>query len=226
MKLLIVEDEHEIQDLIGRFFKHKGFKVETAGTYQDAHEKLAIYEYDCAIIDITLPDGNGLNLIREIKRRKLPVCIIVVSARNSIEDKISGLDAGADDYLAKPFSLAELNARIKSMLRRSHFGGSHDITFNELRVNPDSRQFFVNDVELALTPKEFDLIMYFIINQNRVLSKESIVEHLWGNMMGINANSLDFIYTHIRNLRNKIMRAGGNDYIKSIYSIGYKFCEA
>ena len=226
MKLLIVEDELEIQELISRFFKNEGFLVETACTYAQAQEKLDLYEYECAIIDITLPDGNGLNLIREIKSRKLPVCIIVVSARNSIEDKISGLDAGADDYLAKPFSLAELNARIKSVLRRSRFGGSSDILFNELRIDTESRQFFVNGVELALTPKEYDLIVYFILNKNRVLSKESIVEHLWGDMMGINANSLDLIYTHIRNLRHKIVQAGGKDYIKSIYSIGYKFCES
>lgn len=226
MKLLIVEDELEIQQLISRFFKNEGFVVEATGTYEGAQEKLALYEYDCAIIDITLPDGNGLNLIRDIKYRKLSVCIIVVSARNSIEDKISGLDAGADDYLAKPFSLAELNARIRSVWRRSRFGGHTDLLFNELRIVTESRQCFVNETELTLTPKEYDLIVYFILNKNRVLSKEGIVEHLWGDLMSLNANSFDFIYTHIRNLRHKILEAGGKDYIKSIYSIGYKFGDA
>lgn len=225
MKLLIIEDEYEILEQITAFFSREGFLVESASTYEGASEKLALYEYDCIIVDITLPDGNGLDLIKDVKKKKLPVCIIVVSARNSIEDKVSGLDAGADDYLAKPFSLAELNARIRSVIRRYHFAGNQDIIFNELRINPESRQFFVHETEVTLTPKEYDLLNYFIMNPNRILSKESIVEHLWGDMMGINANSFDFVYTHIRNLRQKIVQNKGRDYIKSVYSIGYKFCD-
>lgn len=225
MKLLVVEDEFEIREQICRFFRSEGYVVESADCYADADEKLFMYDYDCVIVDITLPDGNGLDLIRLLKQKNSPSCIIVVSARNSIEDKIKGLDIGADDYLAKPFSLAELNARIKSVMRRRHFSGNKDVIFNELRICPESRQLFVNEEEVVLTPKEYDLLIYFFMNKNCVLTKEGIVEHLWGDMMSIAADSFDFIYTHVRNLRHKICSAGGRDYIKSIYSIGYKFTE-
>ena len=225
MKILIVEDEFEIRELIGNFLKGECFIVEESGTFIEAQEKVNLYEYDCVIVDITLPDGNGLDLITELKHRSPNTCVIVVSARNSTEDKIHGLDMGADDYLSKPFNLAELNARIKSVLRRRQFSGQSDVVFHELRIKPESRQLFVNDVELVLTPKEYDLFIYFLINKNRVLTKESIVEHLWGDMMGITADSFDFIYTHIRNLRHKIIQAGGNDYIKTVYSVGYKFSD-
>ena len=225
MKLLVVEDEFEINKLICHFFKNEGFIVESASTLYEATNKIYDYEYDCVILDLSLPDGDGLNLITRIKEKESSTCIIVVSARNSIEDKINGLDIGADDYLAKPFSMAELNARIKSVIRRCKFSGNQEIKFNELKILPDSRQFFVNDQEVVLTPKEYDLLIYMFMNKNRVLTKENIVEHLWGDSMGISANSFDFIYTHIRNLRHKIMEVGGNDYIKSIYSLGYKFTD-
>lgn len=135
------------------------------------------------------------------------------------------MDIGADDYLSKPFSLAELNARIKSVIRRRHYSGNKNVVFNEFRVCPESRQLFVNEVEVQLTPKEYDLLTYFFMNKNRVLTKEGIVEHLWGDTMSIAADSFDFVYTHVRNLRRKITNAGGRDYIKSVYSIGYKFTE-
>ena len=225
MKLLVVEDEFEINELICHFFESEGFVVESASTLKEAIFKIYDYEYDCIILDLSLPDGDGLDLITRLKRERPSTCVIIVSARNSIEDKINGLDIGADDYLAKPFSMAELNARIRSVIRRCKFEGNPIITFNELKISPDTRQFFVNDTEIILTPKEYDLLMYMFMNKNRVLTKENIVEHLWGDSMGINANSFDFIYTHIRNLRHKIIEAGGNDYIKSVYSLGYKFID-
>ena len=225
MKLLVVEDELEINELICHFFKSEGCIVESACTYREAEDKILDYEYDCIILDLSLPDGDGLELITKLKKINAESCIVVVSARNTIEDKINGLDVGADDYLAKPFSMAELNARIKSVIRRSKFSGNQKVMFNELKLLPESRQFFVHEQEVSLTPKEYDLLTYLIMNKNRVLTKESIVEHLWGDSMSINANSFDFIYTHMRNLRHKIIKAGGNDYIKSIYSIGYKFIE-
>ena len=226
MKLLIVEDELEINDVIQRFFKAEGHVVESATTFHEAVMKIYDYEYDCIVLDLNLPDGDGLELINRLKNNKSESCIVVISARNSLEDKIEGLDMGADDYLAKPFSMSELNARIKSVVRRAHFSGNKEVSYNELRILPDSRQFFVKDTEVILTPKEYELICYFIMNKNRVLTKENIVEHLWGDSMGIAADSFDFIYTHIRNIRKKITDAGGKDYIQSIYSIGYKFvCE-
>ena len=225
MKLLIVEDEHEINELMCKLFKTEGFVVETSYTFKDALYKIEDYEYDCIILDLNLPDGDGLNIIHHLKSMGSKSCIVVVSARDSLENKVEGLEIGADDYLAKPFSMAELNARVKSVVRRSHFSGNRQVVFNELRVLPDSRQFFVHDTEVTLTPKEYDLLCYFFMNKNRVLTKENIVEHLWGDSMGIAADSFDFIYTHIRNLRRKITEAGGKDYIQSIYSIGYKFVD-
>ena len=225
MKILIVEDEFEINLQLNNFLIGEGFVVESVTTYNSAKEKLLLYEYDCIILDLSLPDGDGLDLISLIKAHNLRTCIIVVSARNSIEDKINGLEVGADDYLAKPFSLSELNARIKSVLRRSRFSGNPEIIFNEFKILPESRQFFVNEVEVILTPKEYDLLYYFLMNKNRVLTKENIIEHLWGDSMSVYANSFDFIYAHIRNLRQKIAKAGGHDYLKSIYSIGYKFTD-
>ena len=225
MKILVVEDEYEINESICHFFKSEGYIVESVSTFNDALDKIYDYEYDCVILDLSLPDGDGLKLITKLKARHSSTCIVVVSARNTINDKINGLDIGADDYLVKPFCMAELNARIKSVMRRSQFSGKQEVVFHELRISPESRQFFVNDREVCLTPKEFDLIIYLYINKNRVLTKENIVEHLWEDYVGISSDSYDFIYTHIRNLRHKIMEAGGTDYIKSIYSLGYKFTD-
>ena len=225
MKLLVIEDELEINGSICNFFISEGFLVEHATCYADALSKIEDFNYDCIILDLSLPDGDGLNLIKEIKKGDSKTCIIVVSARGSLDDRVMGLDLGADDYLPKPFSMVELNARIKSVIRRTRFSGDNQIEFNELRILPDSRQFFVNDEELQLTPKEYDLLCYFLMNKNRILTKENIAEHLWGDLMGINANSFDFIYTHIRNIRHKIIKAGGKDYIQSVYSVGYKFVE-
>ena len=225
MKLLIIEDENEINEIVVQFFKSEGHTIESAKTYKAALDKVCDFEYDCIILDLNLPDGDGLDIIRKLKKDKSECCIVVISARNSLEDKIEGLELGADDYLAKPFSMSELNARIKSVVRRAHFAGSKAVEFNELKLLPDSRQLFVNGSEVLLTPKEFDILCYFFMNKNRVLTRENIVEHLWGDTMGISADSFDFIYTHIRNIRKKIASAGGKDYIHSIYSIGYKFVE-
>ena len=225
MKLLVIEDEYEINEVICRFFNHEGFTVEGVSTFFEARLKILDNEYDCVVLDLSLPDGDGLNLIPLLKRRQKSTSIIVVSARNTIADKINGLDLGADDYLAKPFSVAELNSRIRSVIRRTRFSGSQGLVCNELKVMLEERQCYVHGKEVVLTPKQFDLLCYFMMNKNRVLTKESIVEHLWGDDMCINAPSFDFIYTHIRNLRRKIVEAGGNDYIRSIYSLGYKFAD-
>ena len=225
MKLLVVEDEFEINDLISHFFKSEGFVVESAYGYREAIYKIVGFEYDCVLLDLNLPDGDGLHLIEKMKEIGSKACIVVVSARDALDDKVRGLELGADDYLAKPFSMAELNARIKSVIRRSHFSGNPQVVFNELQIVPDTRQCFVHEQEIQLTPKEYDLLCYFIMNKNRILTKENIVDHLWGDSMGSSGSSFDFIYTHIRNLRHKIVEAGGQDYIQSIYSIGYKFAE-
>ena len=225
MKLLVVEDEREINELITHFFKSEGFVVDSAYGYREALYKIVGIEYDCVLLDLSLPDGDGLQLIGKMKKMGARACIVVVSARDALDDKVKGLELGADDYLAKPFSMAELNARIKSVIRRARFDGDSQVVFNELRLVPDGRQCFVHGAEIQLTPKEYDLLCYFLMNRNRILTKENLAEHLWGDSMGMSASSFDFIYTHIRNLRHKIVAAGGTDYIQSIYSIGYKFAE-
>lgn len=223
MNLLIVEDEQSILRELYDFFKSEHYTVEAVADFGSASEKLAVYNYDCMIVDLMLPDGNGLDLIRQVKKLNLPISIIVISAKGSTEEKIDGLDAGADDYLAKPFSMAELNSRLRAVIRRRCFGGQQEVVVGQLRIYPEARRVFAAREELPLTPKEFDLLLYFVTNKGRVLSKESIVEHLWGDSMGITADSFDFIYTHIRNMRSKMERFGVGNYIRTIYSVGYKF---
>lgn len=225
MNILIVEDEASIREEMTRFLEQQRYTVESVGNYVSADEKLELYGYDCMIVDVMLPDGNGIDLIRKAKRLGLMTGVIVVSACGATEEKIAGLESGADDYIAKPFSLAELNARVHAVIRRRNFGGQEEFVFNELRLSLSARRVFVGESELTLTPKEYDMLVYFITNHGRVLSKESIVEHLWGDAAGLAADSFDFIYTHIRNLRNKLLEAGACDYIRTVYAVGYKFTD-
>ncbi|MBX9852925.1 MAG: response regulator transcription factor, partial [Cytophagaceae bacterium] len=200
----------------------EGYLCESAANYEEGIDKIGVYNYDCFVVDIMLPGGSGLDLIKEIKNKNSEAGIIIVSAKNSIEDRIVGLDLGSDDYLTKPFHLPELNARIKSIIRRRSFKGSNEIVFNEIRINANSRQTFVNDKEILLTGKEYDLLLFFIANKGRVIAKDSIAEHLWGDYMD-QADSFDFIYTHIKNLRKKLIQNGAKDYLNTVYGIGYKF---
>ncbi len=198
MKILLVEDEKGLSDSISTYLKQEGYLCEVVKDFKSADEKIELYQYDCILVDINLPDGNGLNLVKSLKRLKAKAGIIIISARNSVDDKIEGLDLGADDYLSKPFSLAELNSRIKSVLRRRKFDGNNEIVFNEITIKTNESAVYVRDVSLTLTKKEYELILFLISNKNRVLTKETIAEHLWGDDMDM-ADSYDFIYTHIKN---------------------------
>ncbi|MCF6342690.1 MAG: response regulator transcription factor [Bacteroidales bacterium] len=222
MKILIVEDEVALAESIGEYLKDEGYVNELAFDYQSASAKISAHSYDCVIVDINLPDGNGLDLIRELKENRAASGIIIISARNSLDDRIAGLDIGADDYLVKPFNLSELNARIKSVIRRINFSGSNEIVLNEIRVDTDAIQVFVHDELVVLTKKEYDLLIFFISNKNRVLSKESIGENVWGDYADT-LDSFDFIYTHIKNLRKKLLEKGADDYLQNVYGVGYKF---
>ncbi len=224
MKLLLIEDEKALADPIVNYLKQEGYICETAATFNAGSEKIALYQYDCILVDISLPGGNGLDLVNALKKAKTKSGIIIISAKNSVDDKIKGLDIGADDYLAKPFNLAELNSRIKSVLRRRNFEGDKEIVFNEIGIKPDDQVASVKNATLTLTKKEYDLLLFFIMNKNRVLTKETIAEHLWGDDMD-SSDSYDFIYTHIKNLRKKLMDKGSADYIKTVYGMGYKFGE-
>lgn len=221
MKIFLVEDESALGETIISFLKAEGYLCQWVREFDSAFEKASLYEYDCALVDITLPGGSGLKIVETLKKHNHKTGIIIISAKNSIDDKITGLDIGADDYLTKPFHLAELNSRIKSVLRRRNFEGSSEIILGSLKIIPEQKEIFINDSPVNLTKKEFALLLFFVSNKNRVLTKESIAEHLWGDMADM-ADSFDFIYSHIKNLRKKITDAGGEDFIRSVYGTGYK----
>lgn len=224
MKILVIEDNLELLEDIKDFLELEGNVCEVATNYQTAYMKVGIFPYDILVVDITLPDGSGLDIIREVKKENLDAGIIIISARNELEDKVSGLELGADDYLTKPFYLSELNARIKALYRRKVYKGNTEIVFNEIKIKPDLHEVYIHDQLLTLTKKEFDIIHFFVTNKNRLITKEAIAEHLWGDHIEM-VDSFTFIYTHLANLRKKITNLGGNDYIKSIYRVGYKFTD-
>lgn len=224
MKLLIVEDNPQISSDIANFLSENGFIVEIANTLSKAREKVGLYTYDLIILDIGLPDGSGLEILSENRINNSETGILIVTAKNSIDDKVKGLELGADDYITKPFHKAELNARVRSIIRRKKFAGSNTLQVEEIKVNLLSLQVLVNDKPIILTRKEFDLLVYFMYNKDRVLTKESIAEHLWGDNID-QSDNFDFLYNHIKNLRKKIINAGGNGYIQSVYGMGYKFSE-
>ncbi|HCX24477.1 MAG: DNA-binding response regulator [Flammeovirgaceae bacterium] len=225
MKLLVVEDHEQLSKNMRQYLNQEGYVCEVAANYQQAVEKLYAYQYDMVALDLMLPDGNGLDLLKSIKENWPQLCVLIISAKNALDDKIKGLNLGADDYLPKPFHLAELNARLKAIFRRKNQQGDNSVTFEEIQLNTDNFEVKVNDQLLDLTRKEFEMLQYLLINQNRVLTKQSIAEHLWGDYMDT-ADSFDFVYQHIKNLRKKITQAGGNDYIQTVYGVGYKFKKA
>lgn len=225
MKILIVEDDRSLSRSIFDYLKMEGHICEVAQNFSQGITKSADNRYDCIILDIGLPDGNGLNIIKELKANKISDGILILSAKSSLDDKLLGLKIGADDYLTKPFHFAELSARISSIYRRNNLSGMNEISFNEIRVNTSDNQAYVNDSLLNLTKKEYDLLLFFVTNSNRIITKESIVEHLWGDEV-ILTDSFDFVYTHVKNLRKKIVAAGSRNYIKCIYGFGYKFLES
>lgn len=204
------------------YLESEGYICETANDYQKASEKVNVYEYDCIVVDITLPKGSGLQIIEELKEKKSEAGIIIVSAKNSLDDKLKGLELGSDDYLTKPFHLSELNARIKALIRRKSFDGKNEILLNEIKIDLPSRSVYIKNGLITLTTKEYELLLFFISSKNKVITKNAIAEHLWGDDMD-QSDSYDFIYTHIKNLRKKMLEKGCEDYIKTVYGIGYNF---
>ncbi len=224
MKILVVEDEPQLAQSIQDFLQKEGHFCEITDTVAQALEAVEA-SFDIIILDLNLPDGNGLDVVRKVKRDNLQSGIIIVSARDSIENKVEGLELGADDYLTKPFQMPELNARLKSVIRRVHFKGEEKIEFNELEIIPGELLVKVSGNPLDLTKKEFDLLVYFIANKNRVLTKTGIGEHMSKDFMDYGFTD-DLIYSHIKNLRKKLIKSGCNDYIKNVYGVGYKFTDA
>jgi len=220
VKILIIEDEKELSDSIVTYLKSENYLCETAPDFNKALEKTELYDYDCILLDITIPGGNGLEILRELKSNNKMDGVLIISAKNSLDDKVTGLTLGADDYLSKPFHLSELSARIAAIIRRKNFDGNDVLKFENMSIDTKAKTVLVNDKPLELTRKEYELLLYFMTNKKRVISKNAIAEHLWGDDM---QGNIDFIYTHIKNLRKKLIEAGSADYIKSVYGMGYKF---
>ena len=222
MKLLIIEDNEDLLENIQTYLKREGYICEEAKNYDEAFNKVMSYTYDVVLIDIMIPGGSGLQVLRKLKSVNPETGSIIISAKNALDDKIEGLELGADDYMTKPFRLPELHARIKAVNRRQQRDGKEIINVNEIAINTKTMDVIVDDEPVDLTPKEYELLLYFSSNKNHVLSKQTIAEHLWGDYVDHLAN-LDFVYQHIKNLRKKLKEAGANDYIESVYGIGYKF---
>ncbi len=222
MKLLLIEDEQSLRETIEKYFNEEGSICETCADQKTAIQKIALYNYDCILLDIGLPDGDGFAILEYLKSAGKNECVLIISARNSLDDKIKGLNLGADDYITKPFHLAELKARLMAIFRRKSFDSNNTLNYNEISIDLLGRTVSVNDKIMVLTRKEYDMLLYFIANKGKVVSKNAIAEHLWGDDMDM-LDSFDFIYTHIKNLRKKLMELSGKDFFATIYGVGYKF---
>ena len=221
MKILIVEDEPSLRELIQRSLEKERYVVEVAADFNSALCKIEDYDYDCVLLDIMLPDGNGLNLLERLKAMHKRENVIIISAKDSLEDKVLGLELGADDYLPTPFHLAELNARIKSVIRRQHHDGEVDIRLGNIRILPDKYQVLIDEKEVELNRKEYDILLYFINRPGRLVNKNTLAESVWGDHID-QVDNFDFIYAQIKNLRKKLKDAGATAEIKAVYGFGYK----
>ncbi|RMG83419.1 MAG: DNA-binding response regulator [Bacteroidetes bacterium] len=222
MKLLIIEDEKELAESVLTYLSQNDMDCEWAADCSSARQKLDSRPYDLVLLDLMLPDGNGLDLLQSLKKTHPETGVLIISAKNALDDRIAGLDLGADDYLTKPFHLPEVNARLRAIYRRRKLNGQTEIHFEEIKMDLDQHVVFVRDTPVELTTKEFNLLLFFINNQNRMITKQSIAEHLWGDNVDF-LDSFDFVYQHIKNLRKKLTAAGSGDYLKTIYGHGYKF---
>ncbi len=221
MKVLIIEDEEEMLQNMKQTLEKECYLVETATDYDSAFLKIGVYEYDCILLDISLPGQNGLEILKELKKRGISDGVIIVSAKNSLDDKLEGLHLGADDYLPKPFHMAELNARIKAIFRRRNLKGNTFIQIENLKIDIKNRIAFIEGEELLLNRKEFDILFYLTSNRNRLVNKTALAEHVWGDHID-QTDSFDFIYSQIKNLRKKLKDHQAQIEVKAIYGIGYK----
>ena len=224
MKILIVEDEEELLNTLVASLAKEHFVIETASDFYSASEKIEIYSYDCILLDIMLPHGNGLQLLEQLKNTGKSGNIIIISAKDSLDDKLKGLELGADDYLTKPFHIAELNARVKAVLRRNKLDGKNTIETANILLDLQERTFAVNNENVPLNRKEIDILNYFLLNKNRLVTKNALAEHVWGDNID-QADNYDFIYYQIKNLRKKLQAANADIEIEAVYGIGYKLTD-
>jgi DNA-binding response OmpR family regulator len=221
MKILVIEDEISMQEVIKETLEKESFLIESATTYEAAIDKIVSYDYDCILLDIMLPGGSGLDVLNELKKLDKASNVIIISAKNSIEDKVMGLNLGADDYLIKPFHIAELTARVKSILRRKTLGGKNEIEIKNIKLNFDDRTVYINNEEVTFNRKEYDILSYFISNKDRLVNKAALAEHVWGDYID-EANDFEFIYSQIKNLRKKLKDYEADIEIQAVYGVGYK----
>lgn len=224
MKILVIEDEASMQEIIKETLEKERYLVESATTYDSALDKIISFDYDCILLDITLPDGSGLDILTELKQLDKTSNVIIISAKNSIDDKVAGLNMGADDYLIKPFHIAELTARVKSILRRKTLNGKNELEIKNVKIQFDDRVAFINNEVLTLNRKEFDVLAYFMVNKNRLINKTSLAEHVWGDFTD-ESDDFEFIYSQIKNLRKKLKDQKAEIEIQAVYGIGYKLIE-
>lgn len=221
----MIEDEPQLLDNICESLLRENYLVETSSDHASAIEKVSMYAYDCILLDIMLPNGSGLDVLRELKTLGRAGNVIIISAKDSLDDKLLGLELGADDYLTKPFHLAELNARIKAVIRRKQHNGSNTITLGNVLLDLDQRTVSIGEEPLALNRKEFDILNYLMVNSNRLVTRTALAEHVWGDNID-QADSFDFVYYQIKNLRKKLQQAAAKVEIKAVYGVGYKLVEA
>jgi DNA-binding response OmpR family regulator len=217
MKILIIEDEKDLREVIRQSLEMENFRVECA-------DKIISFDYNCILLDVMLPGGNGLDLLQELKNLDKSDNVIIISAKDSLDDKLKGLNLGADDYLTKPFHIAELTARVKSVLRRKSFQGKNIVEVANLKLDIDARTLAIDDLPLLLNRKEFDILTYMVVNRNRLVNKTSLAEHVWGDHMD-DADDYEFIYSQIKNLRKKLKDHSAAVEIQAVYGIGYKLVE-
>lgn len=222
MKILVIEDEPALAQSIGAYLADEHYRCEFADTFNQAMDKIESYDYDCILLDLTLPGGDGLKILEELKAQNKQEGVIIISAKHSLDDRIKGLQLGADDYLPKPFHLSELAARIYSLIRRKQFSSANIVEQNELRIDLLAKTVTVNHQPISLTRKEFDLLLYFVSNKNRVVSKSALAGHISGENADM-FDSYDIVYAHIKNLKRKLQEAGYGNYLKTLYGTGYKW---
>ncbi|WP_114781702.1 response regulator transcription factor [Botryobacter ruber] len=221
MKILIIEDEPEMRRLIKQFLQEENYVVEEAADFRTGMDKIISFDYDCVLLDIMLPDGNGLELLRKLKSLERADSVIILSAKDSLDDKVEGLELGADDYLTKPFHLAELNARIKSVIRRRKMDGRKFLVLENVQINLEERSVTVAEAPMELNRKEFDILVFLVLNKNKIARKSAIAENIWGDYID-QANDFDFIYSQIKNLRKKLRDHHAQIDIDTVYGLGYK----
>lgn len=221
MKILVIEDEMSLQELMERALKKEGYVVESAMDFDSAMEKLGIYSYDCILLDINLPGGSGLDILEHMKKVGNRSDVIIISARDSIDDKVRGLELGADDYLAKPFHMVELIARIRSVARRSRNDGDFGYKAGNVMLDDVSRILTVDGRKVELLKKEFDILKYFLMRPGHTVDKAVLAEAVWGDHID-QSDDFQFVYAQMKNLRRKLAESGADVEIKSIYGFGYK----